>query len=157
MGRSFPQLVGPERPLFRAPHSCEHALGRDLASVSLPVGQGVCSGQMAVTCWGLRSLLRVLASQADAVRRGGTQHWPSSSSVLCPWLVLRQFSPHHPTRQIFFSLPHRRMGFREAGGFAQGHTGREPQAWGLDMHPSESSIQALPAVCSHTVTQDFFR
>ena len=83
MGRSFPQLVGPERPLFRAPHSCEHALGRDLASVSLPVGQGVCSGQMAVTCWGLRSLLRVLASQADAVGGEG----PSTGRVPPPCCV----------------------------------------------------------------------
>ena len=36
--------MGPQNPLFRAAHFCKRVLGRDLASVSLPVSQGVCVG-----------------------------------------------------------------------------------------------------------------
>ena len=115
------------------------------------------SGQMEVICWGQRSQLQVLASQADTVRRGRD---PALAEVLLRAVSLVDrvavFSPSSHKADILITAP-QKNGIQRGQRICPRSHRQEATVWGLDIYPSESSIHVFPAVCSHTETPDFFR
>ena len=67
---TFPRLMGPQNPLFQASHFCKRVLGRDLASVSLPVHQGVCVRVDGSHLLGTKEPAPGLSLPGDTGRRG---------------------------------------------------------------------------------------
>lgn len=62
--------MGPQNPLFQASHFCKRVLGRDLASVSLPVHQGVCVRVDGSHLLGTKEPAPGLSLPGDTGRRG---------------------------------------------------------------------------------------